>query len=111
MRVHAAVLNFNAKPHKGFDAFGVNEEDSVYALCDGANSCPDSGKAARWLCEQMVANIQDIEHQVFVKHQEMLAQFPETASTLVRLQIAQQQLHMASLGDSYLTVFRKSWHG
>jgi serine/threonine protein phosphatase PrpC len=111
MPVHAAVVNFNAQPHKGFDAFGVNQDAAVYALCDGANSCPDSGIAARWLCEQMVADIQDIQQQVFATHHEMLEQFPHTASTLIRLQIAKQQLHMASLGDSFLRVYRKSWHG
>jgi hypothetical protein len=111
MLVHAAVVNFNAQPHKGFDAFGVNQDASVYALCDGANSCPDSGIAARWLCEQMVADTQDIQQQVFAIHHEMLEQFPDTASTLIRLQIAKQQLHMASLGDSFLKVYRKSWHG
>ena len=109
--VHAAVVNFNAQPHKGFDAFCVNQDASVYALCDGANSCPDSGIAARWLCEQMVADTQDIQQQVFAIHHEMLEQFPDTASTLIRLQIAKQQLHMASLGDSFLKVYRKSWHG
>lgn len=111
MSVHATVLNFNAKPYKGFDAVAVNQDASVYALCDGANSCPDSGKAASWLCEQMVANIQDLDQHVFVKHKEMLELFPDTASTLLRLQIEQQQLHMASLGDSFLSVYRKSWHG
>ena len=111
MPVHSAVVNFNAQPHKGFDAFGVSQDASVYALCDGANSCPDSGIAARWLCDQMVADIQDVQQKVFVTHHEMLKQFPDTASTLIRLQIAKQQLHMASLGDSFLTVYRKSWHG
>lgn len=109
--VHAAVVNFNAQLNKGFDAVCFNQDASVYAMCDGANSCPDSGIAARWLCEQMAADIQDIQQQVFVKHQEMLKQFPDTASTLIRLQIAKQQLHMISLGDSFLTVYRKSWHG
>jgi serine/threonine protein phosphatase PrpC len=109
--VHAVALNFNAQPDKGFDAFGVNEDASVYALCDGANSCPDSGRAARWLCMQMVLSVKDIHQHVFVAHQEMLDQFPETASTMVRVQASQNQLDLASLGDSYLTVYRKSWLG
>ena len=111
IKVHAVALNFNAASNKGFDAFSVNEDESIYVLCDGANSCPDSGLAARWLCSQMICEENDTQQQMLTAHQEMLWRYPNAASTLLQVKIKDRYLSLSSLGDSFLSVYRKSWFG
>ena len=101
----------------GFDACCANAVTGLFALSDGANSCPDSGKAAQWLCEQITQTPQDeppplnFEPVVRRLHQDMLVRFPDTAATLIGLQLAPQGLRLVSVGDSELSVFERSWWG
>ena len=121
--VHAIALNVKAQALKGFDAFSANLETREFALCDGANSCAGSGEAARWLSHQMVNPVSTTEHgtkdttltlqdRLFAAHQSMLSEYPETGSTLVYLSVdSNNGLTMASLGDSFLRVYRPTWGG
>jgi len=121
--VHAIALNVKGQALKGFDAFSANLETREFALCDGANSCAGSGEAARWLCHQMVNPDNSrpngtidtplaLQDRLFVAHQSMLSKHPETGSTLVYLSVdSNNGLTMASLGDSFLRVYRPTWGG
>jgi len=96
----------------GFDAFYANTSDHIFTLCDGANSCPGSGRAAQWLSEAFAqADPHTLDEQLQTKHTQMCALFPETGSTLVRVHVGQDGLALASLGDSFLWLFQKSWGG
>jgi serine/threonine protein phosphatase PrpC len=101
----------------GFDAFAANQAQGLFALCDGANSCPDSGQAAQWLSQQLVDTERcgsaraKFESHVFQLHRDMLERFPETASTAVWSRVTPQGLTLSSVGDSSLRVYRRSWAG
>ena len=109
----------NHGPPEGlrFDAFCANPATGVFALSDGANSCPESGKAAKWLCEHITHIPQPEQHTLNFEplvrclHQDMLQHFPDTAATLVGLQLAPRGLRLVSVGDSELTVFERRWWG
>jgi serine/threonine protein phosphatase PrpC len=101
----------------GFDAFCANPEAGVFALSDGANSCPDSGKAAQWLCAQITQAPQppqdplDFEPVVKALHHDMLQRFPDTAATLVGVYLGSGGLRLVSVGDSEVSVFERRWWG
>jgi serine/threonine protein phosphatase PrpC len=101
----------------GFDAFAANPAQGLFALCDGANSCPDSGQAALWLSQQLVYGTPcgeawaEFESHIFQLHREMLERFPETASTAVWARVSPHGLALSSVGDSSLRVYRRSWAG
>lgn len=110
--VHACALNVNAEAAMGFDAFSANAEDCIFTLCDGANSCPDSGVAARWLSQVMAhADTENLPQQLLSTHAEMCQKFPVTGSTLLRVHAREQGLQLATLGDSFLWLFQKPWRG
>jgi serine/threonine protein phosphatase PrpC len=110
--VHACALNVMAEESLGFDAFSANAEAGIFTLCDGANSCPDSGAAARWLSQTMAqADSENLPQQLISTHVEMCQKFPETGSTLLRVHAREQGLELATLGDSFLWVFKKPWNG
>jgi len=110
--VHACALNVNADESLGFDAFSAHAEQPVFVLCDGANSCPDSGVAARWLSQAMVqADTEHLSSQLMSTHTQMCEKFPNTGSTLLRVHARAQGLQLASLGDSFLWLFHKPWGG
>ena len=110
--VHGLALNVHAHPSKGFDAFAYNTQTNTYVLCDGANSCPNSGHAARWLSNATArCEVQNLEQHLFATHQDMLQGFPDTASTLLHVCADMKGLHLASLGDSFLSVFQRTWYG
>jgi serine/threonine protein phosphatase PrpC len=101
----------------GFDAFAANAEQGMFALCDGANSCPDSGKAAQWLCQQLVeqgpcaTGAVEFETCVYQLHHEILHRFPDTASTALSVQVGVTGMTLHSVGDSSLRVYKRSWAG
>lgn len=101
----------------GFDAFAANPAQGLFALCDGANSCPGSGQAALWLSEQLVdaqrcgSAWAEFESHVFQLHRDMLERFVETASTALWCRVTAQGLRLASVGDSSLRVYRRAWAG
>jgi len=110
--VHASQVNTNSDVSMGFDAFYANTADNIFTLCDGANSCLGSGLAAQWLSEAFAqADPRTLEDQLQVNHAQLCALFPETGSTLVRVHVNQDGLELASLGDSFLWLFQKSWGG
>jgi hypothetical protein len=109
---HGLALNVQSHPSKGFDAFAFNAQTNAYVLCDGANSCPNSGHAARWLCNTSAKwDGQEIQLALFATHQAMLEAFPDTASTILHVCADKNGLHLASLGDSFLHVFQRTWFG
>jgi hypothetical protein len=110
--VHACALNVNSSDKSGFDAFSANENLNIFALCDGANSCSGSGLAADWLSQVMTTDEpRHLSEQLMARHFEMCQKFPETGSTLLRVKASNQALELASIGDSFLWLFQKSWGG
>jgi len=110
--VHGATINLNSFDAMGFDAFSANVVDHIFTLCDGANSCPNSGSAATWLSETFSqAHPDTLDTQLKVRHAQLCALFPETGSTLLRLAADDGGIHMASIGDSFLWLFQKPWGG
>jgi len=110
--VYACALNVNASDSKGFDAFCANENLNIFTLCDGANSCSGSGLAADWLSQVMATDEPGpLSDQLMTRHDEMCQKFPETGSTLLRVKASHQELELASIGDSFLWLFQKSWGG
>lgn len=111
------AINHGPDNGLGFDAFSACPEEGLYALCDGANSCPDSGQAALWLCQQItdaqVPKDQHLNFEPLVRdlHEHMLVSFPNTAATLVGLHVAPWGLRLVSVGDSELTVYKRGWWG
>ena len=117
MCILGTAINFGPSDGLGFDAFSACPEQGLYALCDGANSCPDSGQAALWLSKQITqAQVHgdqplNFEPLVFDLHQDMLQSFPNTAATLVGLHVAPRMIRLVSVGDSELTLYQRSWWG
>ncbi len=110
--VHACALNLSAEESMGFDAFSANTEDCIFTLCDGANSCPESGTAARWLSRVMAqVDTENLKDKLISTHIDMCEKFPETGSTLLRVHAHAQGLELATLGDSFLWLFNKPWGG
>lgn len=101
----------------GFDAFAANPDEGLFALCDGANSCPDSGKAAQWLSRRLTDAAQcgvgaiELETYIYKLHREMHQDFPETASTALWVKVSASGLAMGSVGDSSLRTFKRAWAG
>jgi hypothetical protein len=100
-----------------FDAFSARPAQGLYALCDGANSCTDSGRAALWLCQQITdakvpeARPLDFEPLVRSLHEDMLVSFPDTAATLVGMHITPLGLRLVSVGDSELALYERCCWG
>jgi len=120
--VSGQAINHGPRGDGGFDAFQAQANQGLYALCDGANSCPDSGKAAVWLAQRITQTPRmeshgfvDFRARVVELHEQMLTEFPETASTLIGLHVRPHGLRLVSVGDSQLTLYqhkgwtRKSW--
>lgn len=109
----------NCGPYNGlgFDAFSASPEQGLYALCDGANSCPDSGRAALWLCTNIThaqaPEDQRLNFEPLVRdlHEHMLTSFPNTAATLVGLHVSRSGLRLVSVGDSELTLYKRALLG
>jgi serine/threonine protein phosphatase PrpC len=102
---------------RGFDAFSANLEEKSFALCDGANSCENSGIAARWLARAITeysVNQTDpngYEKHLFKLHLQMQTEFPNTGSTAIWVSAAAPGLTLISVGDSFLQVYRKYLFG
>lgn len=114
--VFGQAINHGSEGSAGFDAFSSHVPNGLFALCDGANSCSDSGRAAAWLAQQITQTpVNDREFinfqsRVVELHQQMLSDFPETASTLIGLHVKPQGLRLVSVGDSQLTLYKhKRW--
>ena len=114
--VFGQAINHGAEGSAGFDAFSADAPSGLFALCDGANSCADSGRAAAWLAQQLTQTPVDdgefinFRARVVELHLQMLSDFPETASTLIGLHIRPQGLRLVSVGDSQLTLYKhKRW--
>jgi serine/threonine protein phosphatase PrpC len=119
--IHQIVLgtciNQRRDENAGFDAFAARLDHGLFALCDGANSCPDSGKAAKWLSQQLVDESQSVTSQadfqahIYKLHHEMLERFPKTASTAVCVKAGVSGIALSTVGDSSLRVYKQSWAG
>lgn len=101
----------------GFDAFAAFSEEGVFTLCDGANSCPNSGLAAQWLCQKLASqsinvkgrtNLSALVHRL---HLEMQQCYPETAATALWVKAGLEGLELSSVGDSSLRVYQRKWAG
>lgn len=115
--VAGCCINHGRPDRLGFDAYAGHPEAGVFVLCDGANSCPDSGKAALWLSQALASDptLQD-EQQGFEAslrrlHEDMISLFPVTAATVLALRAKAQGLTLASVGDSCLVVLQRAWAG
>jgi len=115
--VAGSCINVGGAGHLGFDAFSANPEAGLFVLCDGANSCPGSGKAAAWLSDSL-AHDPDARHgpkgfeaSLRRLHLDMLVGFPETAATVVAVSANSLGLMLASVGDSYLSLLKPSLAG
>lgn len=114
--IHGQCINQRRDSAIGFDAFAAAAGASCFALCDGANSCPDSGRAAEWLSQQLVAmpvtqterSFATLAHDL---HEEMQTRFPETASTAVWLHAHAHGVQLGSVGDSSLKIYSRAWLG
>jgi serine/threonine protein phosphatase PrpC len=101
----------------GFDAFGSCLDQGLFALCDGANSCPGSGMAAQWLCQKLVTEAVSVQDQAAMTtlfyrlHSEMHQTHPETAATALLLRAKSDGLGLSSLGDSSMRAYRRSLAG
>lgn len=110
-------VNHGRSDRLGFDAYAGDTEAGIFVLCDGANSCPDSGQAARWLSQALASDpcLQDEQHDFEAVlrrlHHEMTGRFPITASTVLALRAKARGLTLASVGDSHLVVLQRAWAG
>ena len=109
-------INQGPPGQPGFDAFAAHAPQGLFSLSDGANSCLLSGEAARWLVEQM--SLPGVPRQgpalaghVEGLHHQMLARFPDSAATLLHVQLDAHGTRIASVGDSMLHVFERRWWG
>jgi len=116
--IWGASVNWRSVKGAGFDAFAHGVNDPIFVLCDGANSCPNSGHAAVWLSQQVVTLIENSEQSSHLfdeglraLHELQWEAFPDTAATLVCLTISEGVLHLSTVGDSSLHVYSKSWLG
>lgn len=109
-------INQGPPGHQGFDAFAAHPPQGLFSLADGANSCLLSGEAARWLVEQMSLpgvprEASSLARHVEALHQQMLARFAESATTLLHVQLSPNGARLASVGDSMLHVLERRWWG
>jgi Protein phosphatase 2C len=115
--VAGSSINRGQPGSLGFDAFVGDSGRGVFVMCDGANSCPDSGRAAQWLAEalSMDRRVGDgpggFEVSIRALHLEMLDRFPQTAATVLALRAGHDGLSLASVGDSRMTMLTPSWWG
>jgi len=111
--VVGSEVNRRTDGRVGFDAFCANLQTVSFALCDGANSCKDSGIAANWLAKEITgypATVFDpigYEKHVLELHSQMRKEFPNTGSTLVWVNAVGHKLALLSVGDSSVQVFRR----
>jgi hypothetical protein len=113
--VHAAVMNLQAHPAFGCDAFAHDAQAGIWVMADGANSCPGAKQAAQWLVTQIVNVLahgqllsdSEFQRSVLAVHTQMLSIHPETAATLLIGQIGSDSIRLASIGDSMLRAFHQ----
>jgi serine/threonine protein phosphatase PrpC len=110
-------INHGRPDRLGFDAYTGHADTGIFVLCDGANSCPDSGKAALWLSQSLASDLiiqvesEDFEASLRRLHEDMLELFPITAATVLALRAKANGLTLASVGDSSLVVLKRAWAG
>lgn len=110
-------INHGRQSRLGFDAYADHADAGIFVLCDGANSCPDSGKAALWLSQSLAGDpslqdeSEDFEASLRKLHENMLELFPITAATVLALRAKTNGLTLASVGDSSLVVLKRTWAG
>jgi serine/threonine protein phosphatase PrpC len=115
--VAGSCINQGQPGSLGFDAFAGDSRRGVFVMCDGANSCPDSGQAAQWLAEALAfdARVSEsglgFEPGIRALHLEMLDRFPQTAATVLAMRVDHEGLTLASVGDSRMTLLKPSWWG
>jgi hypothetical protein len=113
--IHAAVMNLQAHPAFGCDAFAHDAQAGIWVMADGANSCPGAKQAALWVATQIVDVLaqgqlqsdSEFERSVLAVHTQMLSKHPETAATLLIGQICPDCIRLASIGDSLLRAFHQ----
>jgi len=113
--IHAAVMNLQAHPAFGCDAFAHDAQAGIWVMADGANSCPGAKQAAQWLVTQIVNVLahgqllsdSEFQRSVLAVHTQMLSIHPETAATLLIGQIGSDSIRLASIGDSMLRAFHQ----
>ncbi len=110
-------INHGPSDRLGFDAYAGSPERGVFVLCDGANSCPDSGQAALWLSQALASDPRLEEERPGFEcslrhlHLEMIERFPMTAATVLAVQAGGYGLRLASVGDSRLVLLARRWGG
>lgn len=115
--VSGSCINHGRPDRLGFDSYASHPGHGVFVLCDGANSCPDSGKAAQWLSQSLANDPRVFDDQggfdlcLRSLHRDMIEQFPITAATVLALRVDAQGMALASVGDSRLILLRRSLAG
>ena len=110
-------LNFNSFENSGFDAF--SSKDNVFILCDGANSCRDSGTIAREFSFFVASNwpknfildacrSEKLYAMLLTEHKKILRKTKDAATTIVGVCCLEDELELFSVGDSFIEVFHKS---
>ncbi len=114
--IFSSTTNYGDKLASGFDFFYSLE--NIFALCDGANSCQNSGILARKLSKKVINNwaspsLDKKVRKEYLKsaikkiHEELLLDNLDAASTLMALGVFDNFFEMVSVGDSYGVVFEK----
>lgn len=112
-----SAINYQGGRGPSFDAFASDPERGLLILSDGANSCPASGRTARWLCEASLHALaregEQLDLEVWLRgaHAHILQHFDESAATWLALQAGTSQLRVAGVGDSLLRVYERAWRG
>lgn len=115
--VCGSCINHGKSDRLGFDAYADNRDHGVFVLCDGANSCPDSGRAAAWLSRSLADDPRVLDDrrgfEVSLRslHLDMIERFPITACTVLALRIDARGMALASVGDSRLLVLQRGLAG
>ncbi len=117
---YAVVINGGKRKYECFDAF-ARVSDS-FTLCDGANSCKNSGKLAKKLASLFSKKIssiamkkvdreREISKIVLDIHENCALNNEAGASTLLGLNILKDSYEIISVGDSYGKVFTRNPDG
>jgi hypothetical protein len=118
--VSAFVVNMNLIPSKGFDHVAVDLKNNIFTLCDGANSCPNAGDAAKFFGNKMLECIKTDDDDSFSSqflnlffnaHHQMQFEYLDSACTFLYFNASQSKLKLSSMGDSFLYLFQKPLMG
>ena len=111
---YAVAINWGKRKYECFDAFAKVAD--IFTLCDGANSCENSGKLAIDLAHSFSEDVSFLDSGTIDReyaisrivmdiHETYALQKDPGASTLLSLNILQDSYEIVSIGDSYGKVF------